>query len=891
MRRSLLLVAMMTVVAVGSATRAEAQYLYLDANGDGVNSTSDRLSPIGVATTVDVWLRTNANRDGSPAVCSSADGNLTINSYVVNLAASGGTLAFSGFVNDQPAMTTVLQPFASSTTEMTVGRGAGLIFAPGTYRLMTVTVTALTGSPTLSISGPSGLQATDITNFGSACSGLDFDNTLKLGSDWFDADGLGESGTSSNPPVISAPATATGAENAALTLTASASDPDGNPLLLYQTNNAPFLPTSGSVGPIVNPSLSISGIPGFADAGGYVVTWTAVQSASPSLSTSATTAISITDGPMQNPVITAPAVVQGQEFIGVTVMGSATDPDGGNVTLSQTNNAPFFPAASSSSGPAPNPSITLLGTPTFTQAGSYTVNWSAVDAGVPAGTASATTAVTVGGHRNPVILAPVSVAGSESVPLSITASAASPDGAFVTLCVTNLPGFLIGPSCVGPVLNPSITITGTPNATQAGSYTIQWIATDTVAGTAAATTALTISDSNRAPVLDQPVDMAVNEGETATQQLTASDADGNALTFIRSGTSPLFMSVSQTGLVTLTPGYADAGSYTESVMVTDGALTDSRSLVIAVANVNRCPVANAGEGYSGIPTFPVLFDGSGSSDPDGEPLVYHWDFGDHTTGSGVTPTHAYQQSGGFLVTLTVDDGACKVSALTAAAISAARPAVAFTTGGNSTINLGSGRPFNYVQIEPVNGSFNFAEVDFSSVRLVSNGTGVVSVIYAASSKTSVDGDRNGNGVAEIRAGFAKSDLRRLFSMLPVGTNAVTASVEGNIVTGGYFTGLLVLHVKATGGAMAASIAPNPLNPSARLTFATTKPGALRVQLFDLNGRLVRTSLDERQAAAGYHDVSIDGRNSAGQELPSGVYFLKIRTEHDGTETKRFTILK
>ena len=40
-----------------------AQYMYLDSNGDGLHSGSDRLSASG-ATTVDVWLKTNENRDG-----------------------------------------------------------------------------------------------------------------------------------------------------------------------------------------------------------------------------------------------------------------------------------------------------------------------------------------------------------------------------------------------------------------------------------------------------------------------------------------------------------------------------------------------------------------------------------------------------------------------------------------------------------------------------------------------------------------------------------------------------------------------------------------------------------------------------------------------------------
>jgi PKD repeat protein len=51
----------------------------------------------------------------------------------------------------------------------------------------------------------------------------------------------------------------------------------------------------------------------------------------------------------------------------------------------------------------------------------------------------------------------------------------------------------------------------------------------------------------------------------------------------------------------------------------------------------------------------VDFDGRSSSDPDGSIATYAWDFGDGTTGSGATPTHAYATAGIYRVTLTVTD--------------------------------------------------------------------------------------------------------------------------------------------------------------------------------------------------------------------------------------------
>jgi PKD repeat protein len=66
----------------------------------------------------------------------------------------------------------------------------------------------------------------------------------------------------------------------------------------------------------------------------------------------------------------------------------------------------------------------------------------------------------------------------------------------------------------------------------------------------------------------------------------------------------------------------------------------------------------------------VVFDGTGSSDPDGTIVAWDWDFGDGNFGTGETPTHTYAADGDFTVTLTVtDDAGTTDSAMTTATIS------------------------------------------------------------------------------------------------------------------------------------------------------------------------------------------------------------------------------
>jgi glucose/arabinose dehydrogenase len=71
---------------------------------------------------------------------------------------------------------------------------------------------------------------------------------------------------------------------------------------------------------------------------------------------------------------------------------------------------------------------------------------------------------------------------------------------------------------------------------------------------------------------------------------------------------------------------------------------------------NRAPVAQATT-TTNAATRTVAFDGSGSTDLDGDSLTYKWDFGDGTTGTGINATHTYAAPGTTPLTakLTVTD--------------------------------------------------------------------------------------------------------------------------------------------------------------------------------------------------------------------------------------------
>lgn len=121
--------------------------------------------------------------------------------------------------------------------------------------------------------------------------------------------------------------------------------------------------------------------------------------------------------------------------------------------------------------------------------------------------------------------------------------------------------------------------------------------------------------------------------------------------------------------------YAAAGTYVVHLKVTDDSGLASRTtatVIIAEAQVDQPPVADAGGPYSGTATAPVTFDAGGSFDPDGTIVDWLWDFGDGGLGSGQTVSNTYAIAGTYTVGLTVtDNDGLTAQATTTATIDAA----------------------------------------------------------------------------------------------------------------------------------------------------------------------------------------------------------------------------
>jgi flagellar hook assembly protein FlgD len=86
-----------------------------------------------------------------------------------------------------------------------------------------------------------------------------------------------------------------------------------------------------------------------------------------------------------------------------------------------------------------------------------------------------------------------------------------------------------------------------------------------------------------------------------------------------------------------------------------------------------------------------------------------------------------------------------------------------------------------------------------------------------------------------------------------------------------------------------AVHPNPFNPTTRISFNLKTQTRVRLAVYDVAGRLVRTLLDG-PIAAGPASATWDGRDDRGSAVASGVYYGSlIAGQH--RETMRMVLLK
>jgi PKD repeat protein len=193
-----------------------------------------------------------------------------------------------------------------------------------------------------------------------------------------------------------------------------------------------------------------------------------------------------------------------------------------------------------------------------------------------------------------------------------------------------------------------------------GTYTATLTVNDGDGGVDTDTVTVTVQNSppTAAATINNPPPL---EGKALVfNGIGSNDPDNDPLTY-----SWNFGGGSTATGVTANHTFAAKGIYPVTLTVNDGD-GGVNTATITVTVQNAPPTANAGGPYIGVEASPILFDGSGSSDPGNDPLTYTWNFGDNITVTTVSPTinHTYADNGTYSATLTVDDGAGGVDTTT-----------------------------------------------------------------------------------------------------------------------------------------------------------------------------------------------------------------------------------
>ena len=84
--------------------------------------------------------------------------------------------------------------------------------------------------------------------------------------------------------------------------------------------------------------------------------------------------------------------------------------------------------------------------------------------------------------------------------------------------------------------------------------------------------------------------------------------------------------------------------------------------------------------------------------------------------------------------------------------------------------------------------------------------------------------------------------------------------------------------------------PNPFNPMTTINYDLARPATVSLNIYDLQGRLVRVLLANESLAPGTHQAEWDGRDGRGNGVAAGVYLYRLVTENF-VGSRRMTLVK
>jgi YVTN family beta-propeller protein len=169
--------------------------------------------------------------------------------------------------------------------------------------------------------------------------------------------------------------------------------------------------------------------------------------------------------------------------------------------------------------------------------------------------------------------------------------------------------------------------------------------------------------------------------------------------------------------------------------------------------------------------------------------------------------------------------------------------------------------------------------DSHDVHVVDLGTGEVTAIALAASADPRDVDiLDDAGLAYVTGGTVTGFTAPIY-VIDLETAAVVDVYDGPGSNANVIAVQAQMHGTVTDAPAATQLArleayPNPFNPQLTVAVQLDEASPGRLAVYDLAGRQVR-ALASGSFAAGTHTVRWDGRDDAGQAMPSGVYLVRL----------------
>ncbi len=475
-------------------------------------------------------------------------------------------------------------------------------------------------------------------------------------------------------PVLAAIGAKNVAEGGNLNFAVSGTDPDGSTPSL----NAVGVPTNASFIDNGNGTGTFNFDPDFTQSGVFNVTFIASDG---TLADSEIVAITVANT-NRTPILAAIGPRNVNEGANLNFNATASDPDGGAPALTAVGtplNATFVDNG--------NGSGTFNFAPSFSQSGVFNVTFVASDGTLAD---SEVVAITVNNVNVAPVLAaigPRSVA--ENAVLNFNITATDFDGTTPSFTAVNVPTnatFLDNG-------NGTATFNFAPDFSQEGVYNVRFIASDGALADSELV-AITVTNTNRAPVLAAIGPRNVNEGAVLNFVASATDPDATtpALSAVSLPANATFTDNGNgTGSFSFSPSFDQSGNFNVTFVASDGVLADSEIVVITVNNVNRAPVLAAIGPRSVNETANLNFVAT-ASDPDlttptlaAQNLPVNATFVDNGNGTGTfnfNPTAL--QAGVYNVRFIASDGTLSDTELVAITVNdVSQPPVLATIGPRS----------------------------------------------------------------------------------------------------------------------------------------------------------------------------------------------------------------